>query len=74
MTPPSQNRAITHDDWAATFDKLVEDNGIDSAVGEVSYFCAQVLKLCGDTPELKEFIDKRTLYAFEAVEEKRNGS
>ena len=61
-------RSLTHDEWIATFEKLVERNGIETAVGEVSYFCAEVLKRCGDTPELKEFIDQRTLKAFEAVE------
>lgn len=71
MTPPDENRSITHNDWIATFDKLVKINGIETAVGECAYFCSQVLRLCGDTPELKEFIDKRTLIAFENMEAHR---
>ena len=62
---------MTHDDWVLTFESLVEHNGIGTAVGELAYFCAEVLKRCGDTPELKEFIDKRTLKAFENVEAQR---
>lgn len=71
MTPPNENRSMTHDDWVHTFESLVERNGIGTAIGEVSFFCAEVLKRCGDTPELKEFIDKRTLKAFENVEAQR---
>ena len=71
VTPPNENRSMTHDDWVLTFESLVEHNGIGTAVGELAYFCAEVLKRCGDTPELKEFIDKRTLKAFEKVEAQR---
>jgi hypothetical protein len=41
-------------------------------VGELAYFCAEVMKRCGDTEELAHFIDQRSLKAFEAVDE-RNG-
>ena len=47
-----------------TFERLLERNGLDTAVGECAYFCAEVLKRCGDTPELKEFIDQRSLHAY----------
>ena len=67
----NENRSITHDHWVGTFEALVEKNGISTAIGEVSFFCAEVLKRCGDTPELKQFIDQRTLKAFENVEAKR---
>jgi hypothetical protein len=71
VTPPNENRSITHQSWIDTLDKLVEDVGMDTAVGELAYFCSEVLKRCGDTPELKEFIDQRTLAAFESVEARR---
>ena len=64
MTPPSQDRSLTHDQWIMTFERLLERNGLDTAVGECAYFCAEVLKRCGDTPELKEFIDQRSLHAY----------
>lgn len=71
MTPPDDNKSMTHDSWVGTFEALVERNGIETAVGEVSFFCAEVLKRCGHTPELREFIDQRTLKAFENVEAQR---
>lgn len=73
VVPPEKNKSMTHDSWADTFEALVERNGIETAIGEVSFFCAEVLRRCGHTPELKEFIDQRTLKAFESVE-KNNGS
>ena len=71
MTPPNENRSMTHDSWVATFEKLVEKDGINSAVGELSFFLAEVLKRCGDTPELKQFIDQRTLKAFDSVDKRK---
>ena len=71
MTPSDDNKSMTHDSWIDTFETLVERNGIETAVGEVGYFCAQVLRRCGHTPEHKEFIDQRTLKAFENVEATR---
>lgn len=71
MTPTNENRSLTHDQWIETFEKLYERHGLESAVGELAYFCSEVMKRCGDTPELKEFIDKRTLFAFESVEARR---
>lgn len=71
VTPTNENRSLTHDQWIETFEKLYTDNGLESAVGELAYFCSEVMKRCGDTPELKEFIDKRTLFAFESVEARR---
>lgn len=71
VTPPNENRSLTHDHWADTFVALYEKNGLETAVGELAYFCAEVLKRCGDTPELKEFIDQRSLKAFESVEARR---
>ena len=70
VTPPNDNRSLMHDQWIKTFEVLAERNGMESAVGECAFFCAEVLKRCGDTPELKEFIDKRSLYAYEST----NGS
>lgn len=71
MTPHNENRSLTHQQWIETFEHLYKKNGLESAVGELAYFCAEVMKRCGDTPELKEFIDKRTLFAYENVEAKR---
>ena len=71
MTPHNDNRSMTHDQWTETFEVLAERNGLETAVGECAYFCSEVLKRCGDTPELKEFLDQRTLKAFENVEAQR---
>ena len=71
--PPNENRSMMHDSWVATCEALVDKNGINSAVGELSFFLAEVLKRCGDTPELKQFIDQRTLKAFDSVD-KRKGA
>lgn len=71
MTPPNENRSITHEAWVDTLDEVAEEYGMDTAVGEIASFCSEVLKRCGDTPELKEFIDQRTLAAFESMEAQR---
>ena len=73
MTPPNENRSMAQDDWVKTFEALVKKYGTNSAVGELSFFLAEVLKRCGDTPELKQFIDQRTLKALDSVD-KRKGA
>lgn len=64
MTPPNENRSLTHEQWTKTFEVLSERNGLDTALGECAYFCAEVLKRCGDTPELRQFLDQRSLHAY----------
>lgn len=71
MTTPCH--ALTHEQWTETMKTIYEKNGTESAVGELSYFCWQVLEKCGDTAELAAFLDERALKAFESVE-KTNGS
>jgi hypothetical protein len=61
-------RSLTHDQWAETFKRLYEKEGTDTAVGELAYFAWQVMSLCGDTDELAEFIDVRSLQAFESAD------
>lgn len=68
MTPHDENKSLTHDQWVETFERLLAKNGTETAVGECAFFCAEVLKRCGHTPELKQFIDQRSMYAYERAE------
>jgi hypothetical protein len=68
VTPPDDNKSLTHDQWIETFDRLLAKNGVESGVGECAFFCGQVLRKCGHTPELKEFIDQRSIYAYERTD------
>lgn len=66
MTPP--RHALTHEQWAETMKALYERNGEQSAVGELAYFCWQMLEKCGDSDALAEFLDQRALKALESVD------
>lgn len=65
--------ALTHEQWTETMKTIYEKNSTESAVGELAYFCWQILEKCGDTAELSAFLDERALKAFENVEG-RHGS
>lgn len=66
VTPPRQS--LVHEQWRDTMKALYQRNDTTSAVGELAYFCWQVLDKCGDSDELADFLDKRALVAFESVE------
>lgn len=65
-TPP--RHALSHELWVGTFEGIVEKYGTKTAAGQCAQFAAEVLKRCGDTDDLADWLDNRTLRALEATD------
>lgn len=65
----THRQSMVHEDWALTMETMARASS-DPRASDVAAFCANVLRLCGDTPELTEFLNARALKAMEAQDSK----